>query len=507
MMTMKKLKITIIDLIHNSLSSSLYQRVMFNNFMGIMPQIIAVWCRQEGHKVSYSLFTGHQGLKDLMAEQTDLVFISSFTFTAQLAYALSNFFRSKGIPTVLGGPHGRCYPDDASYHFDYVLGLTNKELLIDLLHNFELNRRGGTYLSSSSQPASIPGVRERWDFIEKGHQNYSLVKSVPMIASFGCPYKCDYCIDSEIPFQTLDMDTIREDLQFLVKKMRHPRVSWYDPNFGINFNLFMDTIESAVSPGQIDFFAESSLSVLNEKNVVRMKRNGFKMIMPGIESWFDYGNKSNTSVRKGMDKVVHVAEQINMIQRYIPQVQTNFMFGFDSDNGSEPFELTKRFIDLAPAAYPAYALLSVFGQKPDSNSRYRDEKRIIPFPFHYLRSVYMLNIIPMNYTWEEFYLHFIDLLKYSFSKRILYRRFNAVNMSAPKWIVLFLSITEGGKKKIDRLTSMMNMLNKDNGFKQFVNKESGKVPAFMINKVRRDLGYLWQWLPDKSLAYDIKGHS
>lgn len=500
---MKKLRITIIDLIDNSLSISLYKRFMFNNYMSIMPQIIAVWCKEEGHKVNYSLFTGLQTLKNLAEDRTDIVFISSFTFTAQLAYAVSNFFRLKGIPTVLGGPHARCYPIDACNYFDYVLGLTDKELLKDLLHNFELNKLRGKHLSASSQPASIPGVRERWEFIEKIHRQYSIVKVVPMLGSFGCPYKCDFCVDSEIPYQTLDMDMIKGDLQFLVKKMNHPRVGWYDPNFGINFNLFLDTIESAVSPGAIDFVAESSLSILNETNVKRLKKSGFVMIMPGIESWSDYGNKSKTVSCSGMDKVLQVAEQVNMIQRYIPQVQTNFMFGFDGDSGEEPFELTKRFIDLVPAAYPAFALLSIFGQSPNSNFRYKTENRIIPFPFHFLRSAYMLNIIPRNYTWEGLYIHFIDILKYSFSYKAMYRRFNAVRMVAPKWIVLFLSMTEDGRYRIKRLSSMMNRLRNDQDFMLFVKKESNRVPTFMIDSVKKDLSQLWHWLPDKSLSYDL----
>lgn len=241
----------------------------------------------------------------------------------------------------MGGPHSRCYPDDACQYFDYVLGLTDKELLKDLLHNFESNKQQGTYLSNLSQPLSIPGVCERWEFIEKVHQHFSVIKIVSMLGSFGCPYQCDFCIDSGIPYQTLDVDMMREYLRFLVKKMKHPRVSWYDPNFGINFNLFMDTIESAVPIGSIDFIAECSLSVLSEPNVQRMKRNGFKMIMPGIESWFDYGKKHKTGSRTGMDKVKEVADRVNMIQQYIPQVQTNFMFGLDSDCEDDPFIFTK----------------------------------------------------------------------------------------------------------------------------------------------------------------------
>jgi len=466
-----------------------------------MPQIIGVWCREEGHIVNYSIFTGSQNLYNLLSLQADLVFISSFTYTAQLAYALSNFFHSHGIVTVLGGPHARCYPEDACLYFDYVLGLTNKELVKELLNNFESNKQQGIYLSASSQPLSIPGVRERWEFIEMVHQQFSIIKSVPVIGSFGCPYKCDFCPDSETPYQILDQEMVKDDLRFLGKKMKHPIVSWYDPNFGIKFNSVMETLESVVPAGKFDFVGECSLSILNEANVKRLNKIGFKMIMPGIESWFDYGEKSKTGSVIGLEKVREVAEQVNMIQSYIPHVQTNFLIGLDTDSGEDPFVLTKRFIDLSPAAYPSYALLSVYGRGVKNNIKYEIEDRIIPFPFHMMRSVLILNIIPKHYTWEEIYVHFIDLLKYSFSGKAMYRRFNANHMAASKWITLLLSLTIGGLEKIRLLSGMLNDLRREPDFRTFVSKQTNRVPGFMIENVKKDLGPFWHWLPNKSLSY------
>jgi hypothetical protein len=499
---MKKLKISIIDLICNNSNQTLSNRSMSSNYMSIMPQVIGVWCKEEGHEIHYSIYTGSRSLKNLLSVKPDLVFISSFTFTAQIAYSLSNYFRSRGVTTILGGPHARCYPEDACKYFDYVLGLTDKELLKDILHNFERSRPEGRYLSASVQPKSIPGVRERWEFIEKAQTQFSIIKVVPMIGGFGCPFKCDYCIDSGIAYHMLDLEVIKEDLRFLVKKMKHPRVAWWDPNFGVNFNVFMDSIESAVPSGSIEFGAQSSLATLTETNVKRLKTNGFKVIMAGIESWFDYGNKSKTGSISGIEKVYNVAEQVNMIRRYIPLIQTNFIFGFDSDEGDEPFELTKRFIDLAPGAYPAFSLLSIYGQGTNSNLRFIAEDRLIPYPFHFLNIASTLNITLKNYKWEEFFNHFIDLLKYNFSNKVLYDRFKALDVTVPMLILLFMSLSEG-RGRVGDLSYMVKDLRRYQDFDSFVKKESAIVPAFMIEKVKKDLGPLWDWLPDKSLSYDV----
>jgi len=496
----KKLRISIIDLIHNRPSFSLYRRYMFPNYASIMPQVIGVWCKEEGHEVDYSIYTGTQKISKLVIDKTDIVFISSFSFTAQLAYALSAYYRSQGMATVLGGPHARSYPEDACLYFDYVLGLTDKELLKDLLHNFDLNNTQGTYLSAQAQPSSIPGVRERWKFIEQLHKSSSVLKGVSMIGSFGCPYVCDFCIDAEIPYQALDMGVIKEDLQFVIRKIKHPLVGWYDPNFGVRFNAIMETIESAVPPGRIKFIAECSLSSLTEANVRRLKSNGFKMVMLGIESWYEYGNKAKMEFSTGMDKVNRVSEQINMIQKYIPQVHANLMFGFDSESGPDPFTLTKRFLDLSPAVYPAYAILTVFGKSTKGNLKYDTEDRIIPFPFHMMHGLNNLNVLPANYSWEEFYTHLIDLMKYSFSARAMYRRFKHNPMTTAKWLTLFLSFSVGASGKIGHVSTLLKDLQNKADFRSFMMKETDRVPDFMIEKVKKDLGPMWEWLPDKTLS-------
>jgi len=75
-------------------------------------------------------------------------------------------------------------------------------------------------------------------------------------------------------------------------------------------------------------------------------------------------------------------------------------------------------------------------------------------------------------------------------------------MIAPKWITLLLSLTIGGSSKIRWLSTLLKNLRKEADFQSFVKKETSSVPAFMIENVKKDLGPLWHWLPNKSLSYD-----
>ncbi|MCG8603811.1 radical SAM protein [bacterium] len=499
---MRKLRVGIVDLVTHAPTKSTWARVMFANFCSVMPQAVAVWCEQGGHEVTYVCYTGFEDLTLELADDVDLVIIGAFTTAAHLAYSLSNLFRARGAITALGGPHARSYPQDAANYFDYVLGFTDKAQIQNLLNDCSEHRPLGLHLKADKQPAELPSVRDRWRFIESNLDKAPLLKVIQMIGSLGCPYTCSFCMDSVVPYQPLDFDTIRDDLRFLLTKMKRPHVGWLDPNFGVRFDDYMSTIEEAAPPDSIDFFAESSLSLLSEENLKRLKRNGFKVIMPGVESWYDLGNKSKTGKKSGMDKVQQVADHINLILSYIPYLQANFVVGLDVDEGREPFELTKRFVDLSPGSYPAYSLLSAFGQSAPLNLEYQKADRVLPFPFHFLNTQHAMNVRPLNYEWPEFYKNLIDLTEYTHSKRAIYRRFRANKQWSWRLMNLLRGVTDQGIGRAKFYRDIMNRLNTDIRFRDFFEQETDNIPQYYIDSLKNALGPLWEWLPQESIYHD-----
>jgi len=484
---------------------------MHANLASIMPQVVAVWCEEAGHQVKLTCYTGFEDLAEEIPQDVDLLFISAFTQAAQLSYAISAMFREKGVITALGGPHARCYPQDAQKYFDYVLGFTDKDTLLQVLSDCSPHRPEGLHLSAKRQPTSLPGVEERWKFIEPIIAKAPTFKIVPMIGSLGCPYTCPFCIDSVVDYQPLGFDQIQSDLRFLRTKMKKPRVGWHDPNFGVRFNDYMDTIENAVPPGSVEFLAESSLSLLSEPHLVRMKRNSFKAILPGIESWYSLGNKAGVgSKMSGEDKVRHVSEHVNLILKYIPYVQTNFVLGLDDDRGSEPFELTKRFVDMTPGAFPGYSLLTAFGQAAPLNLQLQRDRRVSGFPFHFLNNNHAMNVKPKNYEWTEFYDRVIDLTKHTFSWKAIARRFYAAKEPIPGWMNVVRAISTEGFGRIRYHTRVRELLETDPSFLPYFHGDSLALPQFYLDRVERDLGTFFGHLPKGSLYHDpnayLKAH-
>jgi hypothetical protein len=503
---MRQLRVAVIDLVTKGPTRALFARAMNANMASIMPQVVATWCEAEGHQVTFICYTGLEGLAEDLPGTVDLVFIGAFTEAALLAYALSNRFRSLGAVTVLGGPHARCYPDDAAKYFDYVLGFTDRTVVRDVLRECVRHRPTGAYVSAQRQPVTLPGVRERWKYIEPTLRKAPILKIVPMLASLGCPYTCSFCIDSVVPYQPFDLDVLKDDLRFLVRTLTRPHVAWHDPNFGVRFDEILDAIEDAASPGSIDFIAESSLSLLSEPHLQRLQRNGFKALLPGVESWYELGNKSKTASRKGIEKVEQVSDHVRLLLKYVPYVQTNFVLGLDCDQGPEPFELTKRFVDLTPGAFPGYSLLSAFGRAAPLNLEFQREGRVLPFPFHFLDNNRAMNVRPKNYSWPEFYDYVISLTRHTFSWHAIARRFTAMRGAIPRLMNVVRAVSSEGFGRIAYYREIRRRLDTDLPLRRYFEQETTELPEFFAAQIRRDLGSFWSFLPPEALQHDPKAY-
>ncbi|MCI0642944.1 MAG: hypothetical protein L0Y70_28005 [Gemmataceae bacterium] len=499
---MRQLRIGVLDIVSRGPTRAWFPWIMNANMASIMPQAVAAWCQQEGHQVVFACYTGFEDLLKELPDDLDLIFLSTFTEAAQTAYALSNLFRSRGAITALGGPHARCFPHDARKYFDYVFGFTDRDTLKSVLDDCSQHRPYGMHVAAAQQPKALPGLRERWPFLELVMNKAPIIKIVPIIGSLGCPYTCSFCIDSTIPYQPLEFEVLKDDLRFLLTKYSRPGVVWHDPNFGVRFDGIMAAIEEADPKARIRHIAESSLSLLSEPHLQRLKRNGFQGLLPGVESWYDMGNKSKTGVRQGMEKVRQVSEHVNMLLRYIPYVQTNFVLGIDADEGPEPFELTKRFLDLTPGAFPGYSLLTAFGQAAPLNLEYQRAGRVLPFPFYFLNNNQAMNVKPKNYEWTKFYDHVIDLVGYTFSWRGIWRRLGGTAGVIPKWMNVVRAVSTEGWGRLRYYSEIRRRLDADPAFRPYFEQESTVLPQFYIDLVRKDLGPLWDWLPEGALYHD-----
>ena len=225
-------------------------------------------------------------------------------------------------------------------------------------------------------------------------------------------------------------------------------------------------------------------------------------MLPGVESWYDLGNKSRSAHLNAEQKLEQVSEQVNMILQHVPYIQTNFVLGLDTDSGSEPFELTKRFVDKSPGAFPGYSLLTSFGEAAPLNLEYQKAGRVLPFPFHFLNNHLAMNLKPKNYEWLDFYDKVIDLTEYTFSKKAIYRRFTSSSHFTAKWMNFMRAISSEGYGRIRFFKKVRKQLAEDSSFRDYFEGESNVLPEFYRNIIQQDLGVWWKWLPKEALVHD-----
>jgi len=204
----------------------------------------------------------------------------------------------------------------------------------------------------------------------------------------------------------------------------------------------------------------------------------------------------------GLDKVKRVADHVNMILRYVPYVQTNFVLGLDTDEGPEPFELTKHFLDLVPGAFPAFSLLSAFGRAAPLNLELQRAGRVLPFPFHFLDASQAMNVVPKNYAWPEFYDYLLGLEHYAFSWPQIARRFRTNEGATAKWINLLRASSSERFGRVKRHEHVRAMLDTDPSVRRFFDRETTAVPRPYLDRIQADLGPLWAAIPRGGLEHD-----
>ncbi len=357
------------------------RHVKLPNYLGVMPQSVAVWAEDLGGDVTYRTYTGAERPADLLAGEWDVAFLSAYTRAAYSAYAAAFELRSRGTVTALGGPHAMAYPGDAQAYFDYVLGLTDRNAVARVLEErTTASSPGGRWISADRHPVRLPPLRRRATYLDVAFAKTRFVRVVPLLASIGCPYTCDFCSDARTEFQPLALTDVQDDVDFALERYPGALLFWMDPTFGIQFDPLLAAIERGARGRPLRFGAETTLSLLTRDRLAALARAGCEVLMPGIESWGGYEAKLGRAARQGRERVRHVAARIEEILSFVPYVQVNFVLGLDGTSEPETFELTSEFLRLVPGVWPSLNLVTAWGVQSPLSVRLHEEGRILPVP-------------------------------------------------------------------------------------------------------------------------------
>ena len=136
---------------------------------------------------------------------------------------------------------------------------------------------------------------------------------------------------------------------------------------------------------------------------------------------------------------------------------------------------------------------------------------MLGFPFHFVNNNGAMNVVPKNYRWGELYGRAIDLTRYSFSPRAIARRAQATKTILPKWLNIVRAFSSQGRGRVGAYSEILWRIEHDPEFGPYFHRETTAIPRFYSDRVRRDLGPFWDWLPPGALEHDpnayLKAHT
>lgn len=376
-----------------------------------------------------------ENIKPFEYRKADIVGITAYTASVNRAYQISQIYRKKGIPTVMGGIHVSMVPEEALHYCDAVVIGEAEEIWPKVLEDFEAGDLQKQYKGTWTNLETLPFPRR--DILQNNYYQWGSLQT-----SRGCPMNCVFCSVTAFNgrrFRRRLLDSVIEELEQIPQK----KIMLIDDNIighGKQDLEWTRAFFSRIIEKNIKkiFFAQSSILLSEDAELIRLAaRAGLKIAFIGMES-------VNPKTLESYGKSINLQRlQQNKYQDLVKKIRKRgiaflgaFVLGSDEDDLSS-FHSTLRFIKSSqidvlqitkPTPLPGTQLWK----------KLNEEKRIINYNFPKAWDDYRLTKMvfkPMKMSIEEIYMGFTYLRKayYSFwetTKRTLSTLFTTKSLTA-----------------------------------------------------------------------------
>jgi len=188
-------------------------------------------------------------------------------------------------------------------------------------------------------------------YIKNNYHSTPGKRTIDMICSRGCPYHCEYCINSkrENKVRYRSTDVIVSEIQFLKHKYNVTDFHFCDENFTTNKKRGLE-ICATLTPLGISWVTSCRADSLDDELIVAMKGAGCRCLLIGFESASD-------TILRAMNKKATTAvysDAIALLRKNAMPFQANFMIGMP-DETPETIAETVRFCIVNSLIYgPSY---------------------------------------------------------------------------------------------------------------------------------------------------------
>ena len=267
----------------------------------------------------------------------DLVALSSLTPTAPHAYEIARFWRSRGVPVVMGGMHATLCPDEAARYVDCVYCGEAEGAWPLLVRDFESGQLKPRYQAGAVPLGGMPLPRR---------DLYGRKYRVTLVgASRGCRYRCEFCALWKFEAGHYRTRPVEDVLAELAVAPRGYITLFTDDNVYLDREHCLRLHHAMVERGlQRRHAVQASIDIADDDELLTaLKASGCLVVLIGLESLSEATLKR---MRKGVNLGVgadHYAEKIERLHSHGLMAAGTFIFASDGD-GPDVFERTAAFV-------------------------------------------------------------------------------------------------------------------------------------------------------------------
>jgi radical SAM superfamily enzyme YgiQ (UPF0313 family) len=371
----------------------------------------------EHHEVDYYEVADINDLDEL--PECDLAAFSSYTAQVKDAYQLADRYRRQGVPTVIGGLHVTCLPDEALQHADAVVVGEGEVSWPRVIADAEAGRMSGIYRPDGVEFDLANSPVPRYDLLDTDRYNRLTVQT-----QRGCPWRCEFCASSILltpRYKQKPVDRVAAEIAEIKRLWDEPFIELADDNTFVNKHHGRDLVETIGQFG-IHWFTETDISVAEDPQLLRLLADsGCRELLVGLESPTVEGLEGvelkRNWKRRQVDKY---REAVRTIQSHGIAVNTCFVLGLDGD-GPGVFDAIAAFVEDTNPFDVQITVLTPFPGTP-LYDRLLEEGRIIEPGAWEKCTLFDINYIPKNMTIGELAEKGLDLAMRLYSKETTTRR-------------------------------------------------------------------------------------
>jgi len=256
----------------------------------------------------------------------DLVGMTINVDTFERACAIARHYRGKGVAVIFGGIHASANPDAMLAHCDSVVVGEAEEIWQGVLSDVAMRRLKPIYRNTGVTDLKNVPLPD-WRFIDRKKYLYHNI----IVASRGCPFKCDFCYNScayvSSPFRNRPMEEVLKE----VERFGSRQILFIDDNFIGNLEWARRFAQVIRGKGYI-WHAAASANIVHHEDLIReFAKSGCKSLFIGFES---INEASIRSVDKRQNKVKEYEALISTLHEHGIMVNASMVFGFDHDEPS-----------------------------------------------------------------------------------------------------------------------------------------------------------------------------